>query len=147
MKNTIINILIFILAFNIMMIIFPEGKTQKYCKLTIKILIIIYIIDNVLFKGIVGIDNFLENLPEETHIYEREINIKSFNQEFIDLINENNFNKEEVIVDIVLNFTEDMNIKAVVKVNKLYSVDEQNNIKTILAEILKISENNIEIDL
>ncbi len=129
------------------MIIFPEGKTQKYCKLTIKILIIIYIIDNVLFKGIVGIDNFLENLPEETHIYEREINIKSFNQEFIDLINENNFNKEEVIVDIVLNFTEDMNIKAVVKVNKLYSVDEQNNIKTILAEILKISENNIEIDL
>ena len=129
------------------MIIFPEAKTQKYCKLTIKILIIIYIIDNVLFKGIVGIDNFLENLPEETHIYEREINIKSFNQEFIDLINENNFNKEEVIVDIVLNFTEDMNIKAVVKVNKLYSVDEQNNIKTILAEILKISENNIEIDL
>jgi hypothetical protein len=147
MKNTIINILIFILAFNIMMIIFPEGKTQKYCKLIIKVLIIIYIIDNVLFKGIMGIDSFMENLPDKTYNYEREINIKNINQEFIDLINENNFDKEEVILDIVLNFTDDMNIKAVVTVNKLLSIGEESKIKTVLAEILKISEDNIEIDL
>lgn len=147
MKNIIINILIFILIFNVMMIIFPEGKTQKYCKLIVKIYIIIYIINNIFFKGIIVIDDFMNNIPEDNSSYERQINIKNVDREFIDLINKNNFNKEEVIKDIVLNFTEDMNIKAKVTLNKFLNDDEINKLKIDIAKTFNISEYNIEIDL
>lgn len=146
MKNTIINILIFILVFNIMMIIFPEGKTQKYCKLIIKIFIIIYIINNIFFKGIFVLDDIVNSIPKEDYSYQREINIKNVNKEFIDLFNKNNYEEEEVIKDIVLNFTDDMNIKAVVTINKYLSYEEIAKLKATLAEIFKINTQNIEVD-
>ncbi len=146
MKNTIINILIFILVFNIMMIIFPEGKTQKYCKLIIKIFIIIYIINNIFFKGIFVLDDIVNSIPKEDYSYQREINIKNVNKEFIDLFNKNNYEEEEVIKDIVLNFTDDMNIKAVVTINKYLSYEEITKLKATLAEIFKINTQNIEVD-
>lgn len=130
-----------------MMIIFPEGKTQKYCKLIVKIYIIIYIINNIFFKGIIVIDDFMNNIPEDNSSYERQINIKNVDREFIDLINKNNFNKEEVIKDIVLNFTEDMNIKAKVTLNIFLNDDEINKLKIDIAKTFNISEYNIEIDL
>lgn len=147
MKNTIINILIFVLMFNLIMIIFPEGKTQKYCKLTIKIFIIIYIINNIFFKGSIMFDEFLNDIPENTYTYEREINIQNVDNEFIDEINKNNFNGEEVINNIAINFTDDLNIKAIITLNKFLDYDETNILKSDIAEIFKISTDDIEIDL
>jgi len=147
MKNTIINILIFILLFNVMMIIFPEGKTQKYCKLTVKIFIIIYIINNIFFKANIVVDEFMSNIPQNTYSYEREINIQNADREFIKAINKNNYEGEEVIKDIVLNFTDDLNIKAVITLNKYLDNDATNKLKSDLAEIFKINSENIEIDL
>ncbi|MDD4089581.1 MAG: hypothetical protein PHP29_07820, partial [Tissierellia bacterium] len=51
MKTTIVNTLILILIFNLIMIIFPEGKTQKFCRISIKLLIIIFILDNIFLNG------------------------------------------------------------------------------------------------
>lgn len=147
MKNTIINILIFILMFNLMMIIFPEGKTQKYCKLTIKIFIIIYIINNIFFKGSIMFDEFMNNIPETTCAYEREINIQNIDREFIDSINNNYFEGKDVINDIVINFTDDLNIKAIVTLNNFIDSNETTQIKSKVAEIFKIGTENIEIDL
>ena len=147
MKNTIINILIFILMFNLIMIIFPEGKTQKYCKLTIKVFIIIYIINNLFFKGSIMLDEFINNIPGNTYNYEREINIQNIDRAFIENINNNNFEGEEVIKDITINFTDDLNIKAIITLNKFLDNDEIDNLKSDIAKIFKISTDDIEIDL
>ncbi len=147
MKNTIINILIFILMFNLIMIIFPEGKTQKYCKLTIKIFIIIYIINNIFFKGSIMFDEFLNSMPENTYTYEREINIKNVDENFVNSINNNIFEGEDVIKNIVINFTDDLNLKAIITLNKFLDTEEVNNLKSDIAEIFKINTDDIEINL
>lgn len=147
MKNTIINILIFILMFNLIMIIFPEGKTQKYCKLTIKIFIIIYIINNIFFKGSIMFDEFLKSMPENTYTYEREINIKNVDDELINSINEDIFMGEDVIKNIVINFTDELNIKAIITTNKFLDNDEINNLKSDIAIIFKIDTENVEINI
>jgi len=147
MKNTIINILIFILMFNLIMIIFPEGKTQKYCKLTIKIFIIIYIINNIFFKGSIMFDEFIKGMPENTYSYEREINIRNVDEDLVNTINDNIFNGEDVIKNIVINFTDDLDLKAIVTLNKFLEDDQVNNLKSDIAEIFKISADNIEINL
>jgi hypothetical protein len=46
------------------MIIFPDGKTQRFTKLTIKIFIMIYIIDNVFLSSKVNFDSFLNDIAE-----------------------------------------------------------------------------------
>lgn len=147
MKNTIINILIFILMFNLIMIIFPEGKTQKYCKLTIKIFIIIYIINNIFFKGSIMFDEFMKSMPENTYTYEREINIKNVDDELINSINEDIFMGEDVIKNIVINFTDELNIKAIITTNKFLDNDEINNLKSDIAKIFKIDTENVEINI
>lgn len=147
MKNTIINILIFILMFNLIMIIFPEGKTQKYCKLTIKIFIIIYIINNIFFRGSIMFDEFMKSMPENTYTYEREINIKNVDEDLVNSINNNIFKGEDVIKNIVINFTDDLNLKAIITLNKFLDNDEVNNLKSDIAEIFKISTDDIEINL
>lgn len=146
MKNTIINILILVLIFNIMMIVFPEGKTQKYCRLIIKIYMIIYIFNNLFFENITLIEDFMLYVPEHNIGYEREIIIKNVNKEFIDSINEANFEHEDVVKDIVLNFTDDMNIKALVTVNKYLNSHETNKLKLDIAAAFNISESDVEID-
>lgn len=147
MKNTIVNIIIFILIFNVMMIVFPEGKTQKYCKLIIKIYIIIYVINNLFFNQVYMLDSLIEDIPQFDTGYKREINLKNVNKEYIDSINEANFGSEEVIMDIVITFTDDMNIKAKVIVNKYLNTDQITKLKVDISTAFNISENSIEIIL
>lgn len=92
-------------------------------------------------------DEFLNNIPETTYTYEREINIQNVDNEFIDDINKNNFEGEDVIKNITINFTDDLNIKAIITLNKFLDYDETNNLKSDIAEIFKISTDAIEIDL
>ena len=145
MKNIIVNILILILMFNIIMIIFPEGKTQKFCRITIKIFIMIYILDNIFLNGSIDL-NMLHDIPSINSSYEREVSVSNIDQNFIDSINVAQFEGDDVVKNITLNFTEDMNIKAVVTLNKLLSMDEVNKLKTHIAEIFQISSDNIDID-
>ena len=144
MKNTIINILILILMFNIIMIIFPEGKTQKFCRISIKIFIMIYILDNILLNGSIDI-SIIDNMPSNSSYYEREVSIQTVDQKFIDSLNKDNYQGEKVIKNISLSFTENMDIKAVVTLNKLLSIDEANKLKKDIAEIFQISSDNIDI--
>lgn len=144
MKNTIVNILILILMFNIIMIIFPEGKTQKFCRITIKIFIMIYILDNIFLNGSIDL-NLLKDMSMNVSTYEREVSLSSIDEDFIDSINENQFEGDDVVKNITLNFTEDMDVKAVVILNKLLSIDEINKLKTDVAEIFQISSDNIDI--
>jgi len=155
MKSTIVNILILILIFNIIMIIFPEGKTQKFCRISIKIFIMIYILNNIFLNGSIDL-NILENMPSISPHYEREVIIKSVNQEFIDTLNKNNYQGEKVIENIELSFTENMDIKAKITftenmdikakitLNKLLTMDEVNELKKDIAEIFQISSDNID---
>lgn len=131
--------------FNIIMIIFPEGKTQKFCRITIKIFIMIYILDNIFLNGRIDL-NMLHDLPSIDSTYEREVSIRNIDQNFIDSINKNQFEGDDVVKNITLNFTENMNIKAVVTLNKLLSMDEINKLKTDIAEIFQISSDNIDIE-
>ncbi len=144
MKNIIVNIIILILMFNIIMIIFPEGKTQKFCRISIKIFIMIYILDNIFLNGRIEL-NLLNNMPFDDSSYVREVSIESIDQSFIDSINKNQFEGDDVVKNITLNFTEDMNYKAVITLNKLLSIDEINKLKTDIAKILQISSEDIYI--
>lgn len=146
MKNTIINILIFILIFNVMMIIFPEGKTQKYCRFIIKIFIIIYVINNIFFRGSIALDEFLNVEKQDVFRYQRELTVKNADKEIIDSLNEKIYEKEEVIRDIVLSFTDEMNITAVVKLNKYLSYEEINRLKTSLSGVFNIDKENILVE-
>ena len=144
MKNTIINILILILMFNLIMIIFPEGKTQKFCRISIKIFIMIYLLDNILLNR--GIDiGVLENIPSYSSSYEREVSIQNVDQDFIDQLNKDNYAGEEVIKNIELNFNDKLNIEAKITTNKLLSVDKANELKKDIAEIFNISSDNINV--
>lgn len=144
MKNIIVNTLILILMFNIIMIIFPEGKTQKFCRITIKLFIMIYILDNIFLNGRVDL-NLLNDITLKDYSYEREVSINGVDQSFIDSINENSFEGDDVVKNITLSFTEDMDVKATVALNKLLGMDEINRLKTEIAEIFKISSENIYI--
>lgn len=142
MKNIIVNILILILMFNIIMIVFPEGKTQKFCRITIKIFIMIYILDNIFLNGRIDL-NLLDDIGLNTTSYEREVSISSIDENFIDSINEIHFEGDDVVKNIDLNFTENMNFNVEVTLNKLLSSDEINRLKTEVAEIFQVSSDNI----
>lgn len=142
MKNIIVNILILILMFNIIMIVFPEGKTQKFCRITIKIFIMIYILDNIFLNGRIDL-NLLDDIGFSETSYEREVNISSIDENFIDSINETHFEGDDVVKNIDLNFTENMNFNVEVTLNKLLSSDEINRLKTEVAEIFQVSSDNI----
>lgn len=148
MKNIIINVLVLILALNIVMIIFPEGKTQKFCKLTLKIFIMIYIINNIFLNGGISFEDILNDMPTANNSsYEREINVSSVDKDFISSINNNSYGGREVIKDITINFTENMDLTAIVKIDTLYSLEEsEEEIITEIASILKINTNSIVIN-
>src|SRR5690554_5137378 len=99
MKTTIVNTLILILIFNLIMIIFPEGKTQKFCRISIKILIMIFILDNIFLSGSLNL-NLLKT--SDVPAYQREVNVSSISPEIIDSINAANFQGEEVVSNITL---------------------------------------------
>jgi len=104
----------------------------------------IYILDNIFLNGSIDVD-ILENIPTYSSSYEREVSIKSVDRDFIDSLNKNNYQGEEVIKNIELSFTESMNIKAKVTLNKLLSSDEVDELKKDIAEIFQISSDNIDI--
>lgn len=145
MKSIIVNILILILMFNIIMIIFPEGKTQKFCRITIKIFIMIYILDNIFLNGSIDL-KVLGDIPSIDSSYEREVSIGGIDRNFIELINANLFDGEDVVKNITLNFTENMDVKAVVSLNKFISNEEVTRLKAHISEICKVSSDNVEIE-
>jgi len=124
------------------MIVFPEGKTQKFCRITIKIFIMIYILDNIFLNGRIDL-NLLDDIGFSETSYEREVNISSIDENFIDSINETHFEGDDVVKNIDLNFTENMNFNVEVTLNKLLSSDEINRLKTEVAEIFQVSSDNI----
>ena len=142
MKTTIVNTLILILIFNLIMIIFPEGKTQKFCRISIKLLIIIFILDNIFLSGSMNV-----KLPITTDVpvFQREVNVKSISPEIIEAINEKNF-QEEVVSNITLRFTEDMQISAIVYLRKMIGNDELDKLKSNIAEIFQLNSDNIDIN-
>ncbi len=139
MKTTIVNTLILILIFNLIMIIFPEGKTQKFCRISIKLLIMIFILDNIFLSGSLNI-NLLK--VADVPVYQREIRVNS--PEVIDSINETNFPGEEVVSNITLSFNEDMEISARVNLRRLPANDEINKLKENIAEIFQLNSDNID---
>ena len=139
MKTTIVNTLILILIFNLIMIIFPEGKTQKFCRISIKLLIMIFILDNIFLSGSLNI-NLLK--ATDVPVYQREIKVNS--PEVIDSINETNFPGEEVVSNITLSFNEDMEISARVNLRRLPANDEINKLKENIAEIFQLNSDNID---
>ena len=132
--------------FNIIMIIFPEGKTQRFTKLTIKIFIMIYIIDTIFLSSKTKFDSFLNDIPKQNISYEREISLKSINMEYIEMINNDIYKGEDVVENIILNFDEDLNVNAVVTINKVLNVKDQDTLKIEIAKIFDTSEKNIVID-
>lgn len=145
MKNIIINTLILILMFNIIMIIFPDGKTQKFCRIAIKIFVMIYILDNIFLNGSIDFNSIID-IPTTGSAYEREISVSTIDREFIDSINENLFEGMDVVKNITLVFTENMDVEAVVQLNKLLSTDEIDVLKTNLAEALNIGFDNVRVE-
>jgi hypothetical protein len=143
MKTTIVNTLILILIFNLIMIIFPEGKTQKFCRISIKLLIIIFILDNIFLNGRMNV-----SLPviADAPAYQREVNVKSISPEIIDTINIENFQGEEVVSNITLSFTEDMEITAIVYLRKMIGNEELDKLKLNIAEIFQLNSDNIDIN-
>ena len=143
MKTTIVNTLILILIFNLIMIIFPEGKTQKFCRISIKLLIIIFILDNIFLNGRMNV-----SLPviADAPAYQREVNVKSISPEIIDTINKENFQGEEVVSNITLSFTEDMEITAAVGLRKMIGNEELDKFKLNIAEIFQLNSDNIDIN-
>ncbi|NLK65820.1 MAG: hypothetical protein GX289_12115 [Tissierellia bacterium] len=141
MKTTIVNTLILILIFNLIMIIFPEGKTQKFCRVSIKLLIMIFILDNIFLNGSLNV-NLLKT--SEAPAYQREIKVNS--PEIIAFINKENFKGEEVVSDIILSFTEDMEVSASVYLRKMIGNDELNKLKSNIAEIFQLKSDNIYIN-
>jgi hypothetical protein len=133
--------------FNVVMLIFPEGKTQKFCKLTIKIFLLIYIMNNAFFSGSIDLGEYIDDMPSYKASYEREISIRNMDVEFIEKINADMFGGEEVIREITVLFGEDSKINTEVALNKLLNIDETKKLKSRIAEIFKISEENIMIDL
>lgn len=146
MKNTIINILIFVLAFNVIMIIFPEGKTQKYCKLTIKLFIIIYIINNIFLNSTITLDSFLDELPLQSQDFEHEISIEAADRELIDMINQDLFEGDEVIGGIRLRFKDDMSVEAVISLERFLDFEQKKDLQKRLAEIFDTGADNIQFE-
>lgn len=140
MKIAIVNTLILILIFNLIMIIFPEGKTQKFCRISIKILIMIFILDNIFLSGSLNV-----NLLKATNVpaYQREVNVSNISPEIINSINEENFQGQEIVSKIVLSFTDDMEIHAIVSLTGSIGSDGSNNLKSNIAEIFQLSLDNI----
>lgn len=142
MKTAIVNTLVLILIFNLIMIIFPEGKTQKFCRISIKLLIMIFILDNVFLSGNLDINPFKTT---EAPVYQREVNVKNISPQLIDSINQTNFQGEEVVSDMIISLTENMEMSLRVNLLRMVENDELNKLKINLAEIFQLKSDNIEI--
>ncbi|WP_313345531.1 hypothetical protein [Sedimentibacter sp.] len=104
----------------------------------------IYILDNIFLSGSINI-NILNDLPALEKTYEREVTLSSIDENFIESINKDYFEGDNVVKNISLSFTEDMDIKAEITLNKLLSFDEVNALKTNIADIFHVKSENIYI--
>jgi len=147
MREAIINILIFILFINLIMIIFPEGKTQKYCKLIIKLFLFIYIFNSIVLRGTISLDKFLDFSFKgiEPSSYEREISLVESEKGFITLINKDLYKGEEVIKNIKIIFTNEMELTVTVYLNHSLDLEEQESLKINISNIFNINSENVKI--
>ncbi len=147
MREAIINILIFILFINLIMIIFPEGKTQKYCKLIIKLFLFIYIFNSIVLRGTISLDKFLDFSFKgiELSSYEREISLVESEKEFITLINKDLYKGEEVIKNIKIIFTNEMELTVTVYLNHSLDLEEQESLKINISNIFNINSESVKI--
>lgn len=151
MREIIINILIFVLFINLVMIIFPEGKTGKYCRIVIKLFLFIYIFNSLVLKAAISLDDFFDfdfkntenQISNDNFI--REINLSESEKDFLALINEDLFEGEEVIKDIKLIFAEEMKLTVKVYINKSLDIKEQDDLKASISNIFKVNSENVEI--
>ena len=72
--------------------------------------------------------------------------MKSISPEIIDTINIENFQGEEVVSNITLSFTEDMEITAIVYLRKMIGNEELDKLKSNIAEIFQLNSDNIDIN-
>lgn len=151
MREIILNILIFILFINLVMIIFPEGKTGKYCRIVIKLFLFIYIFNSLVLKAAISLDDFfdfnfdsMENQLSNKN-YEREIRLSESEKSFISLINKDLYEGEEVIKDISLIFADEMKLTVKVYINKTLDMKEQDSLKSNISNIFKVDSENVEI--
>ncbi len=72
--------------------------------------------------------------------------MKSISPEIIDTINKENFQGEEVVSNITLSFTEDMEITAAVGLRKMIGNEELDKLKLNIAEIFQLNSDNIDIN-
>ena len=119
------------------MMIFPEGKTQKFCRISVKILIMIYILDNIFLNGSIDLSSFNK---KEVPVYQREISVKKISPEIIDVINED-FENRDVVSNITLSFTDDMEMHAYVVLNRIIGNEELNVLKEKIADIFQLTDN------
>jgi hypothetical protein len=101
----------------------------------------IFILDNIFLNGSLNV-NLLKT--SEAPAYQREIKVNS--PEIIAFINKENFKGEEVVSDIILSFTEDMEVSASVYLRKMIGNDELNKLKSNIAEIFQLKSDNIYIN-
>lgn len=140
MKTTLVNTLVLILIFNLIMIVFPEGKTQKFCRISIKILIMIFILDNIFLSGSLNL-NLLKAEPAPA--YEREVNVKSISPQILASINASHFQDEEVVSNISLTFSSSMEMTARVYLTRMLDDDALNKLKINLAEIFQLDPDKV----
>lgn len=147
MKEALLNILIFIMFFNLIVIVFPEGKTQKYCKLVIKLFLFIYIFNIVLLKGSISLDNLLDiDLPAYNSTkYKREVNFLETHENFIRSINRDIFDDKEVIKNIIVKFTNDMKLDMKVYIYDYLTYEERELLLKSVSKIFNTDVENIEI--
>lgn len=139
MKTTIVNTLILILIFNLIMLIFPEGKTQKFCSISIKTLIMIFILDNIILNGSLNLDILNQSAAPA---YQREIYANAISPDMVGYIND--MFEEDVVKDIKLCFTESMEIKADVILYSMPDKEELNKLKSKITDIFKLNPDNID---
>jgi len=133
------------------MIIFPEGKTGKYCRIVIKLFLFIYIFNSLVLKAAISLDDFfdfnfdsMENQLSNKN-YEREIRLSESEKSFISLINKDLYEGEEVIKDISLIFADEMKLTVKVYINKTLDMKEQDSLKNNISNIFKVDSENVEI--
>lgn len=133
------------------MIIFPEGKTGKYCKIVIKIFLFIYIFNNLVLKAAISLDDFLDfsfnsmESQESFREYEREIKLSESDKDFIASINENLYMGEEVIRDISILFASEMKLTVKVYINRALDMVEQESLKVNISNIFNVDSENVKI--
>lgn len=79
--------------------------------------------------------------------YEREISLNNIQGDFIKLLNESNFEGDDVVKNIILRFTDDMNVSAVVYTRRGLNYDEAEQIRSNISEVFKINVKNIDISM